>query len=445
MKNNITLLLVNPWIFDFAAYNLWSEPLGLLYAGSLLKKAGARISFIDCLHSTDRPDTAAKPDGRSKFPRTVIDAPPALEFMDREYARYGMDEEEFIRRLAAAGRPDAVMVTSMMTYWYPGVFRAIDLVREAFGPDVPVLLGGIYATLCASHARSRSGADEVYGGRFGAGVFEAIEKLTGKTLPRPRLPERFSDYPLPLHELWGPRRFVAVLSGTGCPFSCSYCASDILTGDHERRRVESVLGELRTFARGGNAAFYDDALLHDAENHFLPLARALLEEGLDASLHLPNGVHARFVTGEVARAMAEAGVRTIRLGLETVNESLQIQTGGKTTNSDYRRAVALLREAGYSRGEIGTYAMIGMPGQTPAEVHATVDFIHRCGGTPHLACYSPIPGTALWGKAMRESPFPLAEDPLFHNNTVFVRGCDAFSAESLEELREKVRELRASG
>ena len=31
------ILLINPWIYDFAAYDLWSKPLGLLYIAALLK------------------------------------------------------------------------------------------------------------------------------------------------------------------------------------------------------------------------------------------------------------------------------------------------------------------------------------------------------------------------------------------------------------------------
>ena len=31
------ILLINPWITDFAAYNFWIKPLGLLYIASLLK------------------------------------------------------------------------------------------------------------------------------------------------------------------------------------------------------------------------------------------------------------------------------------------------------------------------------------------------------------------------------------------------------------------------
>ena len=43
------LLLINPWIYDFTAYDLWSKPLGLLYLASFLRKFNFNISYIDCL------------------------------------------------------------------------------------------------------------------------------------------------------------------------------------------------------------------------------------------------------------------------------------------------------------------------------------------------------------------------------------------------------------
>jgi len=30
-NNGRYLLLINPWVYDFAAYDLWAKPLGLLY------------------------------------------------------------------------------------------------------------------------------------------------------------------------------------------------------------------------------------------------------------------------------------------------------------------------------------------------------------------------------------------------------------------------------
>ncbi|NIA20148.1 MAG: radical SAM protein, partial [Xanthomonadaceae bacterium] len=44
------ILLVNPWITDFAAYDLWAKPLGLLYLGGILRRLdGVDVRLLDCL------------------------------------------------------------------------------------------------------------------------------------------------------------------------------------------------------------------------------------------------------------------------------------------------------------------------------------------------------------------------------------------------------------
>ena len=165
------LLLINPWIYDFAAYDLWAKPLGLLYLAAILRRNGFTVDFIDCL-STRHSETSGglksergkrRKFGTGNFLRTPIPKPAGLKDIPRTYSRYGIIPEEFKAGLKAIDRPDAVLVTSLMTYWYPGVFEAIRLAKEIF-PGVPVILGGIYATLCTDYARERSGADYVLSG-----------------------------------------------------------------------------------------------------------------------------------------------------------------------------------------------------------------------------------------------------------------------------------------
>ena len=41
--------MINPWIYDFAAFDLWIKPLGLLYLGAILKDNGFDVKLINCL------------------------------------------------------------------------------------------------------------------------------------------------------------------------------------------------------------------------------------------------------------------------------------------------------------------------------------------------------------------------------------------------------------
>jgi len=47
MAKQKTILLVNPWIYDFAAHDFWIKPLGLLSMPAFLRKNGHAVEFID--------------------------------------------------------------------------------------------------------------------------------------------------------------------------------------------------------------------------------------------------------------------------------------------------------------------------------------------------------------------------------------------------------------
>src|SRR5512136_1366350 len=93
------VLLVNPWIHDFAAYDLWAKPLGLLSIGAVLRQNGCEVDLIDCLRSPhplmDTPGPAVREGGQGKFYRQPIPTPPALKGVHRRYSRYGVRREIF--------------------------------------------------------------------------------------------------------------------------------------------------------------------------------------------------------------------------------------------------------------------------------------------------------------------------------------------------------------
>ena len=43
------ILLVNPWIYDFSAYDFGIKPVGLLRVGEFLRRKGAKVDLVDCL------------------------------------------------------------------------------------------------------------------------------------------------------------------------------------------------------------------------------------------------------------------------------------------------------------------------------------------------------------------------------------------------------------
>ncbi len=438
------ILLVNPWILDFAAYDFWATPLGLLTLGAMLRDHGARVSYVDCLDRFHPRLPAADPSarfGRGPYLKTRVSKPAGMEDIPRNYCRYGIPPEWFEADLKSLPRPDLVLVTSMMTYWYPGVQETISIVKTVF-PEVPVILGGIYATLCQEHAIRFSGADLVIAGPGETQLFAAAQRLIGWSAAPETDPENLDAFPFPAADLQQKIPFVALMTSTGCPFSCAYCASGYLNSRRRLRSSDRIIEEIQFWnARHGvrDMVFYDDALLVDSKRHAIPLFEKIIARGLGKTVrfHTPNAVHIREITQTTARLMAAAGFQTIRLGLETAAGDRR-DFDHKVTRNEFLAAVSCLKSAGFRGDQVGAYLLTGLPGQTWESVEASVETVRMAGITPVPAHFTPIPHTALWPAAVASSRYDLESDPAFTNNAIFPCQKEPFSWEPLIRLKKRI-------
>ncbi len=425
----LRVLLVNPWIYDFAATDLWSRPLGLMRVAECLSGFDMDLSFIDCCISSGSGSF-----GKGKYPKEEVNRPVCLKGIPRVYGRYGISVDDFRNELQGKAPFDIVFVTSIMSYWYPGVQKVIGMLRE-MRRDMPIVLGGIYATLWHRHALETSGADYVHTGQLGEEISVILNtfgfrvKRRGASLPFHRLP---------IHR---PHPFWPLLTSSGCPYSCSYCGSGLLNRTFVQRPAEEVVREIRERHHEGIRDFvlYDDALLFDADAHIKPILRGVIDSGISARFHCPNGLHARFIDNGLAGLMKAAGFTTLRLGLETLNERRQGETGGKVSSSDFERAVVSLRKNGFAKQEAGAYLMYGLPGQGLDEVKHGVDFLRQLDVRIHLTEYSPIPGTRCWEELAAEGIVGHNTDPLLTNNTIFSYLHSGYDPEELDRIRLSVK------
>jgi radical SAM superfamily enzyme YgiQ (UPF0313 family) len=432
------ILLVNPWIADFAAYNFWIRPLGLINIAGLLRKNGFRVTLIDCLDLL----TKERKYGVGKFFKTKIDKPYALKSVPRNYSLYGFPEEMLLKRFSMLEEnPDVIGITSGMTYWYPGVFKVIEITKKFF-KNIPIILGGIYATLCYEHAKKYSGVDIVFNGSDELEVLKLVSNLTNKELTTQNSKFSIDNLPYPAFDLYSKLEYICISTSKGCPFKCTYCASPFLTKGFSWRAPHRVVDEIEywTTKHGvNNISFYDDALLIEPSKHFIPMMKEVLKRKIHCNFHTPNALHIREINKEVAELLFYGGFKTIRLGFETSNEATQIETGGKVDNQEFRQAIKNLKRVGYSGEEIGVYLMVGLPGQRVGEVEEGIAFVKESGATPMLTEYSPIPHTPLFEKAKNMSPFDLENEPLYHNNSILPCQWDGFTMADYRRMKEGLR------
>ena len=438
---NPTALLINPPVYDFSLFDLFHKPLGLMRIGRWLEEAGYQISFVDALDISDGPSAALlgspkrKKNNTGKFFTQPATFPAGDGGLKRRYSRYGILSESVSSRIAAA-RPDIVLVTSGMTYWYPGVVEAVRAARKEH-PGVPVVVGGVYATLLPEHCAKKAEPDYVVA-EAPSDTLKAILSKHGLPVP----PDEPGQKVLLKPEVW---RGAGVLRlNKGCPTGCDYCASSLLhPGFHPGNGAESfsVLKELVDTCGVSSAAFYDDALLYRTETGLKPFLEEVVESELEVSFYLPNAVHLGLLDGETASLMRRSGFKEVRLGYESSSESFHENHDYKVRPGDIGEAIKVLLDAGFAGKEIIAYVLAGMPGQRADEVEQSVRHVTSLGIRASIAEYSPVPGTKLWQPSVEASRYSIEEEPLFHNNSIMPLRSDAFTLEDLQRLKDLSREL----
>ena len=442
MKRDVPhILLVNPWIHDFAAYDFWAKPLGLLTLAALLRSHGLSVSYIDCLDRFHPRAPARDPSarcGRGPYLKTRIDKPRGLKDVQRTFSRYGIRPRWFAEDLQALPPPDLILITSLMTYWYTGVQETIRILHTVF-PDTAIILGGIYASLCDKHASKNSGADDIVCGPAEDVLLDLVARYTQYTTAPRFNPQELDSYPYPALDLQNRINYVPLLTSKGCPFKCTYCASHFLNPIRMWRSPDAVLEEIKfwhEFYQVKDFVLYDDAFLIDAERHAVPLLEKIIEADIHLRIHTPNALHIRGINASTARLLFRAGFKTVRLGLETAEFDQRETIDRKVTEEDFRRTARYLQQAGFEKHQVGAYLLMGLPGQKLDAVERSIRAVKETQITPILAYYSPIPHTAMWPKAVAASRYDLEADPIFTNNSIIPCQSEAFNWKTISALKE---------
>jgi len=415
------MLLVNPPIYDFAAYDYWLRPLGMLSAaGQLRGKAEFKLfDFLKHKHSKQNPF------GTGKFTSRKTPKPDVFANIPRHYHRYGVGKDAFVDFLKQNGEFDFVMIQTVMTYWYLGYKEVIDTVRQ-IRPRAKIILGGPYAIICAEHAKT-IGADFVVDSVRLEKLFEYVG-IDG------------DSNQFPLWEVYDKPNTAAMRISTGCPFKCSYCSVPKIYGGFKTLGTENKINEIQWLADLGvkNIAFYDDALLYKSNEALEPLLNEIIKRNLGLNFHSPNALNARFITARLAELMVKAGFKTFCLGFESSNEKFHSQTGDKVSSEELAEAVRILVMAGAEKKDIIAYQILGHPSDNVLQTEESMKFIGRLGIKIMLADFSPIPTTPD-GEYCRK--FVDLDEPLMHNKTAFP--IILWGNSSVNRLKDLCREINS--
>jgi len=413
----MNILAINPPVEDFSAYNLWACPLGLFRVLEQYRKDGHEIQYLDLLDG-DVGDGSSDPpkhrkDGRHSYWKRVIKKPSQLNFMPRNYFRFGASSKKVRELISLSKDPDKVLISTGMTYWYRTVVEVVDIVKELY-PDAEIEVGGITATLLP----------ELFT-RDGVKVHQGRQKID-------------PDITGTDNEFVNSLKFFPANLVEGCPNRCTYCSSYIF---YPKMRFADIKKQVNNLEKWNAAtglidvAFYDDALLLNKGRYL----KAFLDE-LDPQkyrFHTPNGLHLREVDKELCKYFASYRFDQLRFGFETAFSRYD----DKTDLPQLKKVVKMLHESGFSRERIGVYLLCALPGQTIEEVEKTIDIVANAGARPYLSELSPVPGTSVFDAHLKESLLDIGQEPLFQNNSLSAFRSPVFNMEVMNRLKLKMNNV----
>jgi radical SAM superfamily enzyme YgiQ (UPF0313 family) len=310
--------------------------------------------------------------------------------------------DEVMEEIPADGgwdRPDLVGITSL-TITVP---RAYEIARHYRQRGVPVVIGGVHATLCPDEAAHY--ADVAFQGEA-----EGRWPLLIRDFEAGGLKPRYNgeaatlrDLPLPRRELYGHRYFLRLVSASrGCRYRCEFCTLWKLDrGRYRARPVGQVLKEVAA-AGGRQPLLFTDENVFTDRDWALALFQGMAAQGfrrpyaIQASLNIAEDE-------EVLAALKRSGCMTVLAGFESVSEE-SLRVMGKGVNlrigvAHYKDKVARLHAHGLASS--GTF-MFGNDGDGPDIFERTVEFVLEAGiDVAHFGLLTPLPGTDLFNPLSR--------------------------------------------
>lgn len=220
----------------------------------------------------------------------------------------------------------------------------------------------------------------------------------------------------------------------GCDFGCDFCFDSQGTRGVRRFSLDRIRAELLYFAK---KQVTQVVVVDSTFNQDMPRAKEILRLIGKAAphIHFHFEVRSEFIDAEMARLFARINC-SLQIGLQSALPHIHKQVHRAFNPAEFRRAVALLNDAG---AIFGFDLIYGLPGDSLDGFSASLDF--ALGLYPnHLDIFplAVLPGTALAATAgpaglsfLPEPPYTVQSTPSFSKSAMeeaagLAAACDIF-------------------
>jgi anaerobic magnesium-protoporphyrin IX monomethyl ester cyclase len=403
-------------------------PFFLATAAAVLRRAGHEVKLLDAVAEDLRLEESLS---------LVKEFQPDLIFSESSTPSLNWDLEVFARLRQIC--PQAHMVSGGSQ----GVSFIPDLMKKNKVPDY--WLGGEFDNSLLSLIEVLEGEGELKSvpGLICEGVNNppaVVEDVT--LLPSPLyddLPvQNYSDpvcgLPAPVAQVWLSR---------GCPYKCTFCVwPQVVFGNNKyrTRTLDEALDDIEHLINehGCESFYFDDDTTNVGPKRMLELAAGIKKRGLDA---YPWSMMARAdcMNDEMLRALKDAGMYSVKYGVESISEALVDSCEKGTNLKKFRRAIEYTKELGI---KLHLTFMFGIPEETEETIDETLQFaMDIAPDSAQFSLCTPFPGTKFYRQCEENNWLTTSDWGRFLGSDEAVVSTPWLSAEALQrkylEARDK--------
>jgi radical SAM superfamily enzyme YgiQ (UPF0313 family) len=311
----------------------------------------------------------------------------------------------------AMPRPDLVGITACTSQ----ANRAYEVATHFRRLGVPVVMGGIHATMCLEEVMER--VDSVVTGEAEGIWPQVLEDARNGGLKRRYdggLAE-IKDVPFARHDLLATGYACGAIQTTrGCPLNCSFCSVTAFNGAHYRQRpIEDVVREFQLI-REKHVLVVDDNLIGTRPEHIArakDLFRAMAQANLRKQWVAQASIN--FADDEELLALAEkAGCSGVFIGFESPTPEGLLELGKKFNLLKGRDFCASVRRIQRHGILVAGSFIIGLDIDEPGIGRRIAEMASRYGvDNLNVLFLTPLPGTRLWDQMKSEDRIALDTFP----------------------------------
>ncbi|MGB6064613.1 MAG: radical SAM protein [Desulfomonilaceae bacterium] len=401
------LLLVNPPVTYQTPWMQITEPLGLLYLASYVRKFSSHeVGILDSL------------------------ADKRVQKINHNLYWYGLTAEKISEEIDTF-QPDVIGITCMFSKKKDDFLRLARDIRHRF-PGVTLIAGGTYPSLFPEEVIKSGLIDYCVIGEGERSLLDLLNALSdstdsllkiegvafsrsGEVVVTPKLSyiKDLDHIPFPARDLidfeayltrksvlhgLGLKRSASILTSRSCPNRCNFCSMYKIHGPRWRSRSpENVLGEILHLKQQYNVQdlFIMDDNFTFSKNRVMEICEAIRRSNVRIRWNTPNGISINTLDKEVLSAMKAAGCKGICVAIESGDEELRNKVIGKRlTDQKIETVTKIAAEIGLV---VTAFYIIGMPGETEEKFQKTLRQLKTLPLNGAAAAFAnPLPGTKLY-------------------------------------------------